>query len=84
MKLRLPVILVLFFVLVFHVFSGVGDVYFCEMTQLMGIYPDGSTTKYYLEKFKFKREQDKIIFGNEDNFFVGMEMNITFLLMLRA
>ena len=29
------------------------------------------------EKFKFKREQNKIIFGDEDSIFQGVEIDIT-------
>ena len=36
-----------------------GDVYYCQMTELVKITRDGEMTKYPLEKFQFKLDQTK-------------------------
>ena len=58
-------------------FAGVGDVYFCEMTQFINI-KDHEINNYYLEKFKFKRDSNQILFGDEDNYFVNYTMTISY------
>ena len=58
-------------------FAGIGDVYYCEMTQFTGI-NDHETNNYYLEKFKFKRDLNQITFGNDDNFFTNYSMTVSY------
>ena len=55
------------------VFSGVGDVYFCESTKLIEL-KDGEVTEYKNEKFKFKRTSNGLIFGSEDSYFKNLEL----------
>ena len=57
--------------------AGIGDVYYCEMTQFTGI-KDHETNNYYLEKFKFKRDLNQITFGNDDNFFTNYSMTVSY------
>jgi hypothetical protein len=44
-----------------------GDVYYCQMTQHVGISSDGEMTRYTLERFQFKLDQVKnaMVFGNK-------------------
>ena len=55
--------------------GGVGDVYYCSMENNVK-YKDHKLLKVRLENFKFKWEENKIVFGSGDNFFRGTEMNI--------
>ena len=57
------------------VFAGIGDVYYCEMTQFTNI-KNHELNNYYLEKFKFKRDPNQIIFGDEDNYFINYSMSV--------
>jgi hypothetical protein len=43
-----------------------GDVYYCQMTNLIGITLDGKKQNYTLEKFQFKLDQTKnaMVFGS--------------------
>jgi len=47
-----------------------GDVYYCQMTALVKITPDGEITKHTLEKFQFKLDQTKnaMVFGSTGSF----------------
>ena len=40
-----------------------GDVYYCQMTNLIQITPEGERTNYPLEKFKFILSQTKKNYG---------------------
>ena len=44
-----------------------GDVYYCQMTQQVGITPDGQMTRYTLDTFQFKLDKVKnaMVFGNK-------------------
>ena len=44
-----------------------GDVYYCQMTQQVGISSDGEMTRYKLGTFQFKLDQVKnaMVFGNK-------------------
>jgi len=44
-----------------------GDVYYCQMTQQVGISSDGEMTRYKLGTFQFKLDQVKnaVVFGNK-------------------
>ena len=61
------------------IFAGIGDVYYCEMTQLTNI-KNHEINNYKLQKFKFKRDLNQIIFGDEDNYFVNYSMTIGYSL----
>ena len=47
-----------------------GDVYYCQMTELVKITRDGEMTKHTLEKFQFKLDQTKnaMVFGSTGYF----------------
>ena len=47
-----------------------GDVYYCQMTELVKITRDGEMTKHTLNKFQFKLDQTKnaMVFGQEGFF----------------
>jgi len=47
-----------------------GDVYYCQMTNFIGITLDGEHERYKLTKFKFKLDQTKnaIVFGSKGYF----------------
>ena len=47
-----------------------GDVYYCQMTNLIGITLDGKKQNYTLEKFQFKLDQTKnaMVFGSTGYF----------------
>ena len=47
------------------------------MTQFINI-KDHEINNYYLEKFKFKRDSNQILFGDEDNYFVNYSMTISY------
>ena len=65
-KLSLYIFLVLLWCNVGY--AKVGDVYFCEMDQLITIDDEGSTN-YKTQKFKFNREKDSLKFGSSEGFF---------------
>ena len=65
-KLSLYIFLVLLWCNVGY--AKVGDVYFCEMDQLITIDDEGSTN-YKTQKFKFNREKDTLKFGSSEGFF---------------
>jgi hypothetical protein len=47
-----------------------GDVYYCQMTNFIGITLEGKQTNYILEKFQFKLDQTKnaMVFGSAGYF----------------
>ena len=47
-----------------------GDVYYCQMTNFLGITPKGEKKNYTLEKFQFKLDQTKnaMVFGSTGYF----------------
>jgi len=51
-----------------------GDVYYCQMTELVKITRDGEMTKHTLEKFQFKLDQTKnaMVFGSTGLFAGGV------------
>ena len=55
------------------VFSGVGDVYFCESTKFIDL-KNGEVIIYTNEKFKFKRTSNELIFGSEDSYLKNAEL----------
>ncbi len=59
------------------VFGGVGDVYYCSMTSLVKL-KESEVKKYQTQKFKFKRLEDKIIFGSEKNYFKDIVLDKKF------
>jgi hypothetical protein len=54
-----------------------GDVYYCQMTNSIGIRVEGEMERYKLEKFQFKLDQTKnaIIFGNK-GFFANVVLGL--------
>ena len=74
-------IIITLFVLSFTslVFADVGDVYYC-IEDLRVRNNEGYTdvTSYKPQKFQFKRTDNKLIFGKQDNWFKGAEMDIIF------
>ena len=50
------------------VFGGIGDVYYCTGENIVQI-KNHKVTKYKPQNFKFKRSENKIKFGSDDNFF---------------
>ena len=60
----------------FSVFSEVGDLYYCEMTQAVEI-KEGKLINYIPQKFKFRIiKSDLIEFGQEANYFSGLELKV--------
>lgn len=60
----------------FSAFSGVGDLYYCEMTQAVEI-KEGKLINYIPQKFKFRIiKSDLIEFGQEANYFSGLELKV--------
>jgi len=74
-KLSLYIFLVLLWCNVGY--AKVGDVYFCEMDQLITIDDEGSTN-YKTQKFKFNREKDSLKFGSSEGFFKNNTETVTF------
>jgi hypothetical protein len=58
-------------------FADWGDVYYCQMTNNVGITPEGREIDYKLEKFTFKLDKTKnaMVFG-EKSIFRGGEMTL--------
>ena len=56
-------------------FADWGDVYYCQMTNSLGISLEGKRTNYALEKFQFKLDKTKnaMVFG-KSGIFKGSEM----------
>ena len=71
------ILLLFFFLSISKTHGAVGDVYFCEMDQFAET-KKGKIQNYVLEKFKFKRSKNKIVFGNEENTFKGYSMEVLF------
>ena len=74
-------ILLILFVLLFSssVMADVDDVYYCSETLRYGLnVGDEDITQYKPQKFKFKRTNNKLIFGNEDNWYKDTELDIVF------
>jgi hypothetical protein len=53
-----------------------GDVYYCQMTNFIGITLEGKQTNYILENFQFKLDQTKnaMVFGSTDTSFFQNEV----------
>ena len=61
-----------------NLIADVGDLYQCKMVENLGI-TDGKLSKlekYELQEFSFTREETKLIFGAEDNYFQGAEYEV--------
>ena len=58
-------------------FADWGDVYYCQMTNNVGITPEGREIDYKLEKFTFKLDKTKnaMVFG-EKSILRGREMTL--------
>ena len=65
MRAFLTIILLIFPKLVF---GGIGDVYYCTGENTLQI-KNHKVTKYKPQNFKFKRSENEINFGSDDNFF---------------
>ena len=74
-KLLGIVVLVLFWCNVGY--AKIGDVYFCEMDQLVDTNDKGSTS-YKTQKFKFNRKKDILKFGSSEGFFKNNTETVTF------
>ena len=59
-------------------FADWGDVYYCQMTNSVGITLDGETTNYPLEKFQFKLDKSRnaMVFADIGDFALGEMMNL--------
>jgi len=55
-------------------FADWGDVYYCQMTSLVGTDAEGTVTQYKLEKFQFKLDEEKesMVFGQSGYFTNGV------------
>ena len=58
-------------------FAAEGDVYFCEMTEVVGV-ENHELVQYRSQKFKFQRTSDKLIFGSEKNTFENYTVSISY------
>ena len=58
-------------------FADWGDVYYCQMTSLVEIYPEGAVRQYELQKFQFKLDRAKksMVFG-KGGFFADDETSL--------
>ena len=74
--LRIFIIIVLF-LFSSTVNSAEGDIYFCEMTEVVAV-ENHKLVQYNSQKFKFKRTSDKLIFGSEENTFQDYTISISF------
>ena len=59
-------------------FADWGDVYYCQMTNSVGITLDGETINYPLEKFQFKLDKSRnaMVFADIGDFALGEMMNL--------
>ena len=59
-------------------FADWGDVYYCQMTNFVGITLDGETTNDPLEKFQFKLDKSRnaMVFADMGGFALGEMMNL--------
>ena len=59
-------------------FADWGDVYYCQMTNFVGITLDGETTNDPLEKFQFKLDKSRnaMVFEDMGSFALGEMMNL--------
>jgi len=80
--LNFTIIKTLFIILIFclsstKIFGAVNDVYYCEMNNLILI-KDGKFNSYQEQKFKFKRLENELVFGSEDNYFQNFDLPVLF------
>ena len=66
--------LIIFLLFSSNVFGGVGDVYYCTGQNLLRI-ENFKVTQYKPFNFKFKRSENKIEFGSEDNYIQNQILN---------
>ena len=71
------VLILFFFLSASKTFGAVNDVYFCKMDQFKET-RKGKIYNYKPQEFKFKRYNDEIKFGNEENTFKGYSMKVLF------
>ena len=59
-------------------FADWGDVYYCQMTNFVGITLDGETTNDPLEKFQFELDKSRnaMVFADMGGFALGEMMNL--------
>jgi len=57
--------------------SAEGDIYFCEMTEVVAV-ENHKLIQYNSQKFKFQRTSDKLIFGSEENTFQDYTVSISY------
>jgi|TARA_B110000503_G_scaffold31988_1_gene51868 hypothetical protein len=59
-------------------FADWGDVYYCQMTNSVGITLDGEATNHPLEKFQFKLDKPRnaMVFADSGDFVLGEIMNL--------
>ena len=71
-------ILFMFFFLTNNLKAGVGDLYKCEMVENLGITDENlnDIIKYNLQSFEFRRDENKLIFGVDENYFQGAEYDV--------
>ena len=81
----LTTLIILFASIVSPVFGGVGDVYYCDTKMVVTVYENEMPKKYLDYKFKFKWEEDLIIFDEGNHYlsgrtipYVSYTSNITF------
>ena len=56
--------------------GGVGQVFFCESIENMEVSKKSGAERFVPIKFKFQYTGSKIKFGDEDNFFKGIEKDV--------
>ena len=57
--------------------GGVGDVYYCATNSFVTSGTDKKESLYKNQKFSFKWDKEKIIFGKSENFFENSNFFIT-------
>ena len=77
LNLKTFVILIIISLFPYKTWGAVNDVYYCEMDQF-GSTEKGKMINYKLEKFKFKRYKNEIVFGNEENTFKNYSMKVLY------
>ena len=75
LNLKTSFILIIISLFPYKAWGAVNDVYYCEMDQF-GSTEKGKMINYKLEKFKFKRYKNEIVFGNEENTFKNYSMKV--------
>ncbi len=78
----MKILIAIFFLFSFNsLIAAEDDVYFCIEEHRIGYFPDdddNTFVKYQLEKYKFKRTSNMLIFNNSNGFFDDYELDLTY------